>query len=69
MNCKIPFLSQKENKNDFRSSFVDRIMKPPIIMKNTDTWLTELPFKTATHISGVPPEAAALRNHGRHEND
>ena len=49
MNWKIPLLPQKRTKTTFRSNFVNRGMKPPIITEKTDIRLNGAPFGTVTY--------------------
>ena len=49
MNWKIPLLPQKRTRTAFRSNFVNRGMKPPIIVKKPDIWLNGPPFEIATY--------------------
>ncbi len=44
MNWKILILPQKRTRTAFRSNFVNRQMKPPIIAKKTDIQLNGPPF-------------------------
>ena len=47
MNWKILLLPQKRTRTAFRSNFVNRYMKPPIIAKKTHIRLNGPPFVTA----------------------
>jgi len=50
MNSKILLLPKKRTRTAFRSNFVNRCLKPPIITKKTKIWLKVPPFGTFTYL-------------------
>ena len=50
MNWNIPLLPQKRTRTAFKSNFVNRGMKPPIITEKTDIRINGAPFAAVPSI-------------------